>query len=46
MFKKFTGIFAISTKGVLGYGIYKKGGIDSTRLKKFINKFITSKYIN
>lgn len=46
VFKKFTGIFAISTKGVIGYDIYKKGGIDSTRLKNFINKFITGKYKN
>ena len=25
VFKKYTGIFAISSKGVIGYEIYKKG---------------------
>ena len=25
VFKKYTGIFAISSKGVLGYEVYKKG---------------------
>ena len=44
VFKKYTGIFAISTKGVIGYEVYKKGGIDSNRLIDFINKFITGKY--
>ena len=29
VFKKYTWIFAISTKGVIGYEIYDKGGIDS-----------------
>lgn len=29
MFKKYTGIFAISTNGVIGYEIYEKGGINS-----------------
>ena len=41
VFKKYTGIFAITTKGVIGYEIYDKGGIDSNRLIDFINKFIT-----
>ena len=27
VFKKYTGIFAICSKGVIGYEIYKKGGI-------------------
>ena len=26
VFKKYTGIFAISSKGVIGYEVYKKGG--------------------
>ena len=46
VFKKYTGIFAITTKGVIGYEIYDKGGIDSNRLIDFINKFITGKYKN
>ena len=44
VFKKYTGIFAISTKGVIGYEVYKKGGIDSNRMINFINKFINGKY--
>jgi len=46
VFKKYTGIFAISVKGVLGYELYKKGGIDSNRLYDFLEKNITSKYKN
>lgn len=46
VFKKYTGIFAISTKGVIGYEVYKKGGIDSNRMVDFINKFINEKYKN
>jgi hypothetical protein len=34
-FQKYTGIFAISSKGVIGYEIYKKGGIDSNRMVDF-----------
>ena len=39
-------IFAISSKGVIGYEVYKKGGIDSNRMVDFINKFINGKYKN
>ena len=46
IFKKYTGIFAISSKGVIGYDVYKKGGIDSNRMVDFINKFINGKYKN
>ena len=35
VFKKYTGIFAISTKGVIAYRVYKKGGIDSNRMVNF-----------
>jgi hypothetical protein len=46
VFKKYTGIFAISIDGVIGYEIYDKGGIDSDRLMEFLNKYITNKYSN
>ena len=46
MFKKYTGIFAISTNGVIGYEIYEKGGINSERLVEFLNKFVLKKYKN
>jgi hypothetical protein len=35
VFKKYTGIFAITTKGCIGYKIYEKRGIDSNRLIDF-----------
>ena len=38
--------FAITTKGVIGYEIYDKGGIDSERLINFLNKYIVKKYKN
>ena len=44
VFKKYTGIFAISSKGIIGYEVYKKRGIDSNRIVDFINKFINEKY--
>lgn len=44
VFKKYTGIFAITTKGCIGWKLYEKGGIDSKRLVRFINKYITNKY--
>jgi transposase len=36
VFKKYTGIFAISTHGCVGYEVYDKGGIDSQRLINFL----------
>ena len=44
VFKKYTGIFAITTKGCIGYEIYDKGGIDIDRLLKFLKKYVTTKY--
>ncbi len=44
VFKKYTGIFAITTKGCIGYEIYDKGGIDIDRLLKFLKKYVTIKY--
>jgi len=46
VFKKYTGIFAISYNGVLGWDLYDKGGIDSDRLYEFLEKYITKKYKN
>ena len=40
VFKKYTGIFAISYNGVLGWNLYEKGGIDSDRLYEFLEKNI------
>ena len=45
VFKKYTGIFAISTKGVLGWELYEKSGINTDRLYDFLTH-ITNKYKN
>ena len=44
VFKKYTGIFAISTKRVLGWELYEKSGINADRLYEFLETHITSKY--
>jgi len=46
VFKKYTGIFAISCDGVLGWELYEKSGINTDRLLDFLEKFITSEYKN
>ena len=46
VFKKYTGIFAISVNGVEGWDLYEKGGINTERLVEFLQKFITEKYKN
>ena len=46
VFKKYTGIFSISTEGVLGWDLYHKGGIDSNRLYDFLQEHITTKFKN
>ena len=46
VFKKYTGVFAISTKGILGWDLYEKGGINTDRLVDFLEMHITNKYKN
>lgn len=46
VFKKYTGIFAISTNGVLGWDLYEKSGINTDRLYEFLETHITNKYKN
>jgi len=46
VFKKYTGIFAVSTKGVLGWELYEKSGINADRLYEFLETHITNKYKN
>jgi hypothetical protein len=46
VFKKYTGIFAISTKWVLGWELYEKSGINTDRLVEFLEKYITTKFKN
>jgi transposase len=46
VFKKYTGIFAITSKGVMEWDLYEKGGINTDRLIEFLEKNITSKLKN
>ena len=46
VFKKYTGIFAITSKGVIEWDLYEKGGINTDRLVEFLEKNITSKLKN
>jgi transposase len=43
VFKKYTGIFAISSEGVEDWELYEKGGIDSDRLEAFLTKKLLAK---
>ena len=42
VFKKYTGIFAMTTEGILFYTIYFKNGINSKRLIEFLNTFLST----
>ena len=44
VFKKFTLVSAISSKGVVGWILYENGGMTSERMVQFINKFIKGKF--
>jgi 3-methyladenine DNA glycosylase AlkC len=46
VFKKYTGVFAISVNGVLHWDLYQKGGINTDRLIDFLEHNITSKMKN
>ena len=46
VFKKYTGIFAISVDGVIEWDLYENGGINTDRLIEFLEKNITSKLRN
>jgi len=46
VFKKYTGIFAISVNGVVGWDLYEKSGINSNRLVEFLEKHITTQFKN
>ena len=46
VFKKYTLVSAISSKGVIGWILYENGGMTSKRMVEFINKFIRDKLKN
>ena len=46
VFKKYTGIFAISVNGVVGWDLYEKSGINADRMVAFLEANITNKFKN
>jgi len=46
VFKKYTGIFAISVNGVEGWYLYEKSGINADRMVEFLEHNITNKFKN
>jgi transposase len=46
VFKKYTGVFAISVNGVIHWDLYEKGGITTDKLIEFLEHNITSKLRN
>jgi hypothetical protein len=46
VFVKYTLVCAMTSKGIIGYELYEKGGMNSERMVSFINKFIEGKYTN
>jgi transposase len=46
VFKKYTGIFAISMNGVVGWDLYEKSGINADRMVEFLEKHITNEFKN
>ena len=46
VFKKYTGIFAISVNGVVGWDLYEKSGINADRMVEFLEANITNNFKN
>jgi len=46
VFKKYTGVFAISVDGMVGWDLYEKSGINADRMVEFIQTHISGKYKN
>lgn len=44
VFKKYSLLIAINTKGVIGWKLYEEGAVNSERLKDFIAEHITANY--
>ena len=40
VFKKYTGIFAVTTRGCIDYEIYERGGINTERLLEFLKRIL------
>jgi transposase len=46
VFKKYTLVCAINSKGIVGFELYENGGMNLQRMKDFLRKFINDKYKN
>ena len=46
VFIKYTLVCAINSKGVIGWTLYKDGGMSLERMIEFINKYISNKFKN
>lgn len=46
VFKKYTLVCAINSKGIVGFELYENGGMNLQRMKDFLKKFINNKYKN
>ena len=44
VFVKYTLVCAISSQGIVGYELYKEGGINCERMIQFLDKYISRKY--
>jgi len=44
VFTKYSLVMAINTKGIVGWILYKKGGMTGIRMVEFLNKFIIGKF--
>jgi len=46
VFKKYTLVCAINSKGIVGFELYENGGMNLQRMKDFLKKYINDKYKN
>lgn len=46
VFKKYTLVCAINSKGIVGFELYENGGMNLQRMKQFLKKYINDKYKN
>lgn len=46
VFTKYTLVCAMTSKGIIGFELYEKGGMNAERMIEFINKYIKNKFKN
>ena len=45
VFKKYTFVVAMTSKGILGWILYEKGGMNTNRMILFLQQFVLKKEI-